>query len=176
MVTPKDELAQTLDFSRYSYLNPLLGLIPSPRTQEGIQELLRILTPTRDVEATREIRSRLVEWDATGAADATSIVAQPLAVDEFLVIEGFDLSTDDGTSRTGRLMLQDSAAGTFVGLRTGTCSLIGPLSLGRRVVTPAVTDATWEVRGQVDVISAGKKVTIRGWGWALPIGQYIVLP
>jgi len=177
LVTPKDELAQPLDFQIYAYLRDLLGLLPSPRSQQGIQELLRLLTPTRDAEGSRLIRSRLVEWSATSAVSTALIVAQPVtAVDRFLVIEGFALTTNDATPRTGRLQIEESGLTYYQDVEVGVCSVVQPLVLRRRIVCSAVTDVTWEVRGIVDAITGGAVVGIHGWGWEFEIGEYQKLP
>lgn len=174
MVTQKDELAQALDFQRYAYLRDLLGLVPSPRTQEGIQELLRILTPTRDAESTRLVSTAYNAVKTTGTVDDTTTIAATVAAGLFWIVDACHCVHNDPTDRATNIHLQLVSGPTNFGQLAYDAALSqnNSLVVGRRFIVPE----GHAVECQVNALTAGDSVDLYMNYWELSVGDYLLIP
>lgn len=173
MVTQKDELAQPLDFQRYEYLRNLLGLLPSPRTQQGIQELLRILTPVRDAEGSR-LLAEYVHFRATSAAGTGNIDGAVVAEGTFHYVVAASGRHNDPTDRNLFLNLIDVSSGqaTTIDSSIGAVNTLEHVKLERSILVPFGSG----IGASVNTIGGAQTVTVDTMHLVLTVGDYIVTP
>lgn len=176
MVTQKDNLAQPLDFQRYRYLRQLLGLVPSSRGQQGVQEFLRLLTPTRDVEATRLLVEPTLEQvdSANGTAFAQQVADVPAGQFDYVLACSCE-HNDAGTNRFLSIAIRDGAAGNqcWIEDSNGTAMVADiPLALSRPLLLPQGMRIYCET-GQLG-IAAGSRVRLNVLRIRLTVGEYIL--
>lgn len=176
MVTPKDELAQPLDFARYSYLNTNLGLLDTPRGQSGIQELLRLLTPTRDVEGSRLYEDQ-VTATISSAAGVALVETAFIPADRVWVILWWSMRHNDTvTARRMALSVRDAVNIVYVESSDGATRADGAVNgifIRRPIIVPGIAGASNTLRAEVDAIGAGFIVTMEYGYIDLPEGDYV---